>query len=454
MTKIWKPHEYQRQLLGHMLDVPRSAAFSGMGTGKTVCTLSAIDALQMTGEGPALVLAPLRVARTTWPAEARKWKHTQHMDVVPIIGSEKERLAALKRSAAVYTMNYENIPWLVEHYKNKWPFKIVVPDESTRLKSFRTRQGGERARALAKVAHNLTRRWMNLTGTPSPNGLKDLWGQTWFLDRGLRLGSSFSAFEQRWFRTGFDGYTLEPFPHAQAEIEERLRDICMTVTNGLQVDEPIFNEILVELPEKARKVYQDMAKTFFTMLRADTKIEAFNAAARSTKLLQIANGAVYDEEGQWHSVHDQKIKALESVIEEAAGAPVLVAYHFKHDLIRLRDAFPKARVLDQDPRTIDDWNAGKIQVLFAHPASAGHGLNLQDGGNILVFFSLNWNLEEHDQIIERIGPTRQKQAGYDRPVFIHYLLAADTLDLQVLLRLRYKRSVQDALLEALNAHRL
>ena len=448
--KLWTPHIYQREILRHELEVPRGGVFAGMGTGKTVSTLTAIDALQLTGEGPALVLAPLRVARSTWPDEAAKWKHTSHMDIVPVIGTVAQREAALRKTAAVYTTNYEQIPWLVDHFQERWPFKIVVSDESTRLKGFRLRQGGQRTRALAKVAHKLTRRWINLTGTPAPNGLPDLWGQTWFLDRGVRLGSSYTAFTDRWFAKGFDGYELRPHAHASEEIQEKLRDICVTV-KGLPVDAPIVNIIPVELPPRAREAYRDMAKTFFSMLSAVVGIEAATAAAKSTKLLQITNGAVYDEQKNWHEIHDAKIQALESIMEEAAGAPVMVAYHWRHDLVRLRKAFPYARELDNDPQTIRDWNAGKIRMLIAHPQSAGHGLNLQDGGNILAFFGVDWNLEYHDQIIERIGPMRQKQAGHDRPVFLHYILAADTLDYQVLDRLIHKRSVQDVLMEALRA---
>ena len=224
----------------------------------------------------------------------------------------------------------------------------------------------------------------------------------------------------------------------------------MTV-KGLPVDAPIVNIIPVELPPRAREAYRDMAKTFFSMLSAVVGVEAATAAAKSTKLLQMTNGAVYDEQKNWHEIHDAKIQALESIMEEAAGAPVMVAYHWRHDLVRLRKAFPYARELDNDPQTIRDWNAGKIRMLIAHPQSAGHGLNLQDGGNILAFFGVDWNLEYHDQIIERIGPMRQKQAGHDRPVFLHYILAADTLDYQVLDRLIHKRSVQDVLMEALRA---
>jgi SNF2 family DNA or RNA helicase len=394
------------------------------------------------------VLAPLRVAKTTWPDEVVKWKHTEHLRVVPIVGNVKQRLTALAKPAEVYTTNYEQLPWLVEHYGDRWPFKTVVADEQTRLKSYRTRQGSKRARALAQVAFTKVTRFIGLTGTPSPNGLLDLWGQTWFVDRGERLGKSFSAFEARWFYKGWDGFSVKPHDHAQKEIEGRLRDVCLTVT-GLPVDEPITNEIYVDLPSDARATYDEMEREMFMEIE-EFGVEALNAAAQTMKLLQLANGAAYiDDKQDWREVHDEKIEALRSVVEEAAGAPVLVAYHFKSDLARLRAAFPKARVLDADPATIREWNEGRIPLLFAHPASAGHGLNLARGGNILAFFSLNWSLENYMQIIERIGPMRQKQEGLDRPVFVHHILARNTVDDMILERLKSKRTVQEILLEAM-----
>lgn len=319
----------------------------------------------------------------------------------------------------------------------------------SKLKSFRLRQGSKRARALASVAFSKVTRFIGLTGTPSPNGLIDLWGQTWFLDKGERLGTTFSKFEQRWFRKGYDGFSLKPMPHAEREIHDKLRDICLTV-EGLQVDEPIFNNIMVDLPPAARTQYNLMEREMFAEIEG-VGIEAFNAAARTSKLLQFSAGAVITDSdtGEWSPVHDVKLDALESVIEEAAGAPVLVAYHFRSDLARLKKRFPKAVALDSDPKTIDRWNAGKIPILLAHPASAGHGINLARGGNILVFFTVDWSLETYMQVIERLGPMRQKQAGLNRPVFVHHILSRKTVDEMVLERLRSKRSVQDVLLEAL-----
>lgn len=448
MSRVFTPHDYQRDVISFMQDVPRGACWCPMGGGKSVITLTALQNLSYVEDVyPVLVLAPLRVAKSTWPDEVKKWTHTEHLKVSVITGTPKQREAATKVKADIYATNYENLEWLVNFYGDTWPFKVIVADELSKTKGYRTRQGSKRAKALAKVAYK-SKRFIGLTGTPASNGVKDLWGQTWFLDRGERLGKTFSAFEARWFTKGWDGFSLQPMPHAQADIEGRLKDICLTVT-GLPVDEPIFNEVFVNLPPSAREVYRDLEKEMFAELDG-FEIEAVHAAARTSKCLQAASGAIYvDDTGQWRELHDQKIDALRSVIEEAAGMPVLVAYHFKSDLERLKTAFKQGRVFDKDPKTLSDWNAGKIPVMFISPMSAGHGLNLQDGGNILAFFSLDWNLETYMQVIERIGPMRQKQSGYDRPVFVHHIIARDTVDEMVLERLRSKRSVQDVLLEAM-----
>jgi len=443
-------------IIDHILDTPRCAIWAGMGTGKTVATLTALDTLQMVEDGLVLVVAPLRVANDTWPNEVLKWNHLRGMNVSVITGTERERIAAIKAPAQVYVTNYEQLVWLVAHWGDKWPYRTVVLDESTKVKNFRLRQGTKRAQALGSIAHTRIKRLIELTGTPASNGLKDLWGQAWFLDAGTRLGRTYTAFSQRWFQQGYDGFSLTPTASAQTDIQDRLRDVCLTIEakDWFDLHEPIVNDIMVDLPPKARKHYQDMEKEMYTELEG-IEVEAFNAAAKTIKCLQLAAGAAYtdDTRKNWTETHKAKLEALESVIEEAAGMPVLVAYNFKSDLERLLKAFPQGRHLDKNPGTIKDWNAGKIPVLFAHPASAGHGLNLQDGGNILVFFSPNWNLEEHLQIIERIGPTRQLQAGYDRPVFIHRIIARDTVDELVLERLTTKRRVQDILLDAMKKRR-
>lgn len=452
-AKGFTPRIYQQHMHEHFMSIARPAAWADMGMGKTVATLNTLQSLVICGEQkPTLVLAPLRVAQNTWPDEIEKWDHLTHLEASAIIGDEKQRLAALNnKTANVFTTNYENLPWLVEKCGKKWPFGTIVADEATKLKSFRLKGGGTRSTALAKVAHKYAERFIELTGTPAPNGLIDIWPQMWFLDRGERLGSTMTAFKERWFHPDPSGFGVVPHAHASAEIQAKLKDICLTVKAADYLDLPplVKNVIKVQIPSRARALYEDMEKTFFTQLE-EFGVEAESSAIRSMKLLQLANGAMYvDDKQTWRETHDEKIRALGELIESANGAPVLVAYHFKSDLQRLQLFFPKGRALDTDPNTIRDWNAGRIPILFAHPASAGHGLNLQQGGNIIVFFALNWNLEEHLQIIERIGPTRQFQAGLNRPCFVFYLVAEDTIDERVMERIETKASVQDILTNAM-----
>lgn len=442
----------------HLLDRDRCALWAGMGMGKTSTALAMADVLHnLHGVNePTLVLAPLRVARSTWPDEARKWRRFSTMDVVPIVGDERERTAALKRDAPIYTTNYEQLPWLVEHLGNRWPFRQVVADESTRLKSFRLKQGGQRARALGRIAHTRVKRFVQLTGTPAPNGLADLWGQLWFIDAGQRLGRTHTGFMQRWFRQGHDGFSMLPLPHAQHEIQDLLRDVCLTLDpkDWFDLREPIVNTLRVEMPKKARAAYDEMEREMFTQLEGHD-IEAFGAAARTMKCLQLANGAAYvdDKADTFVELHDAKLQALESVLEEANGAPVLVAYHFKSDRARILRAFPHAI----DVATKDGLKAaqaGKGRLWLGHPASMGHGVDgLQEHCNQAVFFGHWWDLEQRLQFIERIGPVRQAQAGKDRPVFIHNIVATDTVDELVLARHESKREVQDLLKDAMKARK-
>jgi SNF2 family DNA or RNA helicase len=445
----YTPRPYQRIATEFIVENQRCNLWLPMGMGKTASVLSALDMLWLAGSKlhPALVIAPKRVAQTTWPDEVSKWDDFRNLKVSPILGTPAQRKAALQRKADLYTINYENIPWLVEQCGKDWPFQIVIADESTRLKSFRLRHGGQRAAALGKVA-KMTGRWINLTGTPAPNGLKDLWGQNWFVDSGHRLGRSYTAFISRWFDENPYTYEVSPKLAADEEILERLADVTVSlrVEDWLDLGELIHTEVPVELPPKARKLYDEMERELFIEL-GDEGIEAATAAARAGKCLQLASGAVYDEDKNWHDVHDAKIEALRDIVAEAAGAPVLVSYWFKFDRAKILKAIPSARVLESE-KDIRDWNAGKIPVMLAHPASAGHGLNLQDGGNIIVYYSQTWDLELRQQILERIGPTRQKQAGHDRPVFVYDLVARSTMDEEALARVAGKMTVQEALMLA------
>jgi SNF2 family DNA or RNA helicase len=442
-------HPYQRQAVEHIIDAPRDHLFADMGTGKTAATLTAFDALRLAGEARRmLVVAPLRVAQTVWPREPGKWTHLQHLTVQPILGTPKQRERALTTGADIYTINVENWIWLVDRLGKDWPFDLVVADESTRFK----KPSGKRFRA-AKRIHKLPSRWVNLTGTPSPNGLLDLWAPTYLLDHGQRLGKKFNAFKEWAFESDFMGYNWVPRPWAEDEIHARINDITLSIraADHLDIREPVHHTVEVELPDKARAQYEAMEREMFLQLEAiGEDVDAMSAAALTMKLRQIASGAVYyDEDGRYEELHDAKLQALQSVVEEAGGSPILVAYIFQSTRDRLLRTFPQARVLDTDPATEDDWNAGRIPLLLAHPASCGHGLNLQDGGHHLAVVDQDWDLELYQQIIERIGPARQLQAGYDRPVYIHNLVARGTVDELVLARRETKRSTQDLLIEAM-----
>lgn len=464
IRRVYQPRAFFSLAMDHLASHPRVALFAGMGMGKSSLTLTYLDRLHnVWGESrPTLVLAPLRVARDGWPDEARKWDHLSGLNVVPVIGTREEREAALRRDAPVYTTNYDNLVWLRDHFAGKaWPFKTCVADESTKLKGFRLRQGGVRAQAIAEMAHTQFENWINLTGAPAPNGLKDLWGQTWFLDEGKRLGRTFDAFEGRWFgyRRIRDAINKREhiqtviFPHSQDEIQARLQDICLTLDpkDWFDLKDPIVTKRPVKLSANARKHYRNMEKELFTELRAGVNVEAFNTASRDNKCRQIANGAMYFEPvpGQakdWIEVDYAKIEELESIVEEAAGMPVLVSYVFKSDLSRLLKHFPKG--VDLSTREgMAAFKSGQAPLGFGHPQSIGHGVDgLQDVTNIIAFFGTDWDMDTHDQIIERIGPMRQLQSGHNRGVFVYYILAEDTLDEAVLERHETKRDVQTTLL--------
>lgn len=460
--KVFTPRPYTGLAMDFLISTPRAGLYARMGMGKTTICATVLDAYyNVAGQTePTIVLAPKRVAQNTWPSELAKWEHLRDLEIAVAVGTEAERRTAVKRDVPILAVNYDVLPWLINHVGAKrWRWRRIVADESTRLKSYRTKQGGVQAQALSQIAWlPQVKEWWNLSGTPSPNGLKDLWGQAWFLDQGLRLGRSYSAFEDRWFgykriRDALSNKVeIKPviMPFAQDQIQEALKDISLTLDpkDWFDIKDPIVSVVEVDLPRQARQHYNDMERDMFTQL-ADVDIEAFGAAAKTMKCLQCANGAMYtDKEAtKWAEVHDGKLQALESIIAESGGASILVAYHFKSDLARLQRAFPKGRVLDESKKTEDDWNAGLIPLMFLHPASAGHGLNLQEGGNTLVFFGHWWDLEKHDQVIERIGPMRQLQSGLDRPVFIYYIVAKDTVDEVVIARHSTKRAVQDLFLD-------
>ena len=448
-----------------------------MGSGKTGIVLTALDALNLAGEDvwPALAIGPLRVARKVWREEVKKWDHLKGISVMQVLGDADTRSLICDNidrpgflSHQVYCINFELLPWLVDYLGTRWPFKTIIVDESRKLKAYRTKQGGIIAGKLAEVAWlPQVERLIELTGTPSPLGLQDLYGQLWFIDQGKRLGRTYSAFEQRWF--GFkrvqDALSHRPDvvsviqKGADEEIHELVKDVCMSINlrDYFDLREPIRRTIGVELPIPARKLYNEMERNLFIKIEQH-EIEAFSAGAKTMKLLQLANGAAYLDEDvpndddprarAWKPVHQAKIEALESIIEEVGGMPILVAYQFKSDLARLLKAFPEGRHLHSE-KDEDDFKAGLIPILFTHPKSAGHGIDgFQNVTNIIVFFSTNWDLELRQQMIERIGPTRQMQSGFDRPTFVYDILAEDTIDEVVLARHASKRAVQDLLIEA------
>ena len=465
--KSFRPRPIQQPMIDFLCNNKRGSLYASMGTGKTSACLYAIDVLQLLGEihhnDPTLVIGPARVAEDTWPEEVAKWSQFRDMKIVPLCGTPAQRLDRLKSRADIFTISYELAPWLVETYLERWPYRQVIADESDRLKGFREKKGGtntdnkkagssgKRAFQLARVAHTLVDRWVNLTGTPSPNGLKDLWGQNWYVDRGARLGRTHGAFMQRWFKPKWSGHGVEPMPHAEKEIHELLRDVCLTIDpkDYFDLKDPIVKPIYVTLPLSAKKIYRELERELFAQLQDGQEIEVFNAAALTNKCLQVANGAAYTEYPNWSAVHDAKLEALKSIQHESGGMPLLVAYQFKSDVERILKAFPGAVEL----RTKDGmarFRAGDAPIGLAHPKSMGHGIDgLQHVTNILVRYGHDWNLGERMQMLERIGPMRQLQAGFERAVFVYDIVAKDTIDEDVIESHVAKRSVQDALLNAM-----
>lgn len=485
---IYKPRLCQALATRHQLAHDKSAVWMDMGLGKTISTLTAIQIRRaMDGDHKTLVLGPKRVARDVWPYEVKKWDHLTDLAVTAIDGDAAARRRLLHSPAPVHTVSYDNLPWLLEELGGSWPYAAVVADEASKLKGHDTvRFNGVPVRkqvfqtetelhaAQAKSKHDCyvpktrdgrlelvtkarrglrdiarqTRYWTNLTGTPAPNGLADLWAPTYLLDAGARLGNNITSFRERWFRQSYNGFGYDPLPHAQTEIGQKLADICLTLRAADYLDLPplIENLIHVPLPDAALELQAQMKADLVIELRAGT-VTAANAADKTNKLLQLSAGAVYlNREKDWEEIHTAKLEALDSVLEEAAGEPIIVTYQFQTDLTRIKARFPQARQL-KTKHDEDDWNAGKIPMLLLHPASGGHGLNLQFGGRILVDFSIGWNLENDQQVIERIGPTRQYQVGLNRPTIRHRLMAEGGIDHYVLLVLQGKASVQDALKE-------
>lgn len=418
--------------------------FLEMGLGKTVITLSALNTLMRdTFEvEKCLVIAPLRVAQTVWQEEAEKWDHLRGLRFSKVLGNASERREALERPADIYVINRENVPWLVEEVKRDWPFDMVVIDE---LSSFKSR-AAQRFKALRKVRPYI-RRIVGLTGTPAPNGLLDLWPQIYLLDSGRRLGKTMTTYRDAFFtpgkRNGQIIFEWKPKPHAEEEIYHRLSDlvVSMKAQDHLRMPERVDNVIRVKIP---RTEYDTMERDLVLPLK-DQTITATSAAVVVNKLLQLAGGAVYDEKGQTHEIHRAKLDALREALEAANGHSVLCYYAYKHERDRIMAEIPEAREM-KSPQDVADWNAGKIPLLLAHPDSAGHGLNLQAGGHILIWFGLTWSLEKYQQANARLHRQGQRDS-----VIVHHIVAENTMDERVLDVLRRKDQRQDALMEAVKA---
>lgn len=449
----FQPHAYQQHCIDKILEIPKLGLFLDMGLGKTVTTLTAIRELKYSRFAVCkiLVIAPKKVAEGTWTKEKEKWNHTKILRVSQVLGSQPRRVRALNTPADLYIINRENVVWLVDYYRNNWPFDMVVVDESSSFKNHRA----NRFKALASVSGRI-RRLVELTGTPSPNGLDDLWAQVFLLDGGQRLGKRYSQFRERYFDPGKRGrgviYSYDPKPGSEQGILEKISDICisMKAEDYLHLPDMTYNQISVILDAKAEKAYRELErKMILSLPDEDEDISVTSAAALSNKLLQLANGALYDEDHKVHEVHDCKLEAFLELVEASQGKPALVFYHFQHDRDRILKILAKTglRVRElKTPQDEADWNARQIDLLLAHPASAAYGLNLQQGGNHVVWFGLTWNYEWYSQANKRLH-----RQGQEEKVIVHHLVCSGTRDEEVMAALEKKEGAQEWVMQSLKA---
>ena len=439
----YNPHDYQIYATNFVLEHPVAAVLLEMGLGKSVITLTAIFELLYNRfeVGKVLVIAPLRVARDTWPAEIEKWDHLKGLTYSVVIGTESERKEALRKSAGIYLINRENVDWLINKSGFPFDFDMVVIDELSSFKS----ASAKRFKSLLKVRPKV-KRIVGLTGTPSSNGLMDLWAEYRILDMGERLGRCITHYRMNFFvpdkRNQQMIFSYKPRPGAEDAIYRLISDITISMKSAdfLKMPECIMNEVEVKLSEKEWSIYDELRQEMVVSLE-DEEIDAANAAALSGKLLQMANGAIYNEEKEVFHIHDRKLDALEDLIEGANGKPVLVAYWYNHDLERIKERF-KVREI-KTSKDIRDWNNGEIPIAVIHPASAGHGLNLQSGGSTLIWFGLTWSLELYQQTNARLWRQGQKST-----VVIHHIISRDTIDEDVMKALRLKEKTQTDLIDA------
>lgn len=442
----YKAHEYQEYATKFIEENEESAVFLECGLGKSVITLTAIKNLMARGEvSRVLVVAPLRVGKTTWPEEIGKWDHLAGLTYAVAIGSVAERLSAVKAKADITIINRENVEWLIEKSGVAFDYDMLVIDELSSFKSFKAK----RFKALLKVRPQITR-VVGLTGTPSSNGLMDLWAEFRLLDLGERLGRYITRYRLAYFtpdkRNAQVVFSYKPLPGAEERIYDKIDDITisMRASDYLKLPSLVMNTVVVEMGEKEKDIYDNLCDDMVVSL-GESEIDAVNAASLSNKLLQMANGAVYGEEQSVHHIHDEKLNALEDLIESANGKPVLVAYWFKHDLARIKAKFPFVREIKTD-EDIRAWNRGEIEVGVIHPASAGHGLNLQTGGSTLIWFGLTWSLELYQQTNARLYRQGQKNT-----VVIHHIVTKGTIDERVLKALEKKEKTQNSLIDAVKA---
>lgn len=448
----YSPHDYQIYAVDYIETHPIATVFLDMGLGKTSITLTAINNLLFDSfeVHRILVIAPLRVARDTWTAEVDKWDHLQNLICSVAVGNEAERKAAFMRPADIYIINRENVQWLVEESGIPFTFDMIVIDELSSFKNHNTK----RFKAMLKVRPKVNR-IVGLTGTPASNGLMDLWAEFRILDMGQRLGRFITKYRTDYFqpdkRNGQIIYSYKPLPYAEDAIYKQISDITisMKATDHLKMPELVSSEYTVRLSDEEKQKYTDLRQELVLSL-GDAEITAANAASLSGKLSQMANGAIYDDSGEVIQIHDRKLDALEDIIEAANGKPILVAYWFKHDLTRISERLKKLHIpfsrLD-DSDSIRRWNNGEIPVALIHPASAGHGLNLQSGGSTLVWFGLTWSLELYQQTVARLW----RQGQTSETVVVQHIITKGTIDERIMKALSQKEHTHTALIDAVKA---
>ena len=443
-----KLRDYQKYAVNFILNHKQACLFLDMGLGKTLSTLIAINDLKLLEDlGKVLIIAPLSVAKNTWPAEIKKWDQTKNLNYALILGSQDQRSKALATSKDLYIINRENIPWLVNYYKKRWPFKTVIIDE---LSSFKN-PAAKRFKALRLVRGRITR-IIGLTGTPAPNSLLDLWSEIYLLDQGERLGRTITSYRDTYFNTGQkSGYVVYNWilkPDCETKIYKKIDDIAISMKSHdyLKLPQRVNNTIKVKMTPTELGLYKKLEKEYVINIAKRGEVTASNAAVLSNKLLQLANGAIYDDDLKTIKIHDHKLNALEEITEEAQGQPILVFYQYEQDCSRILEKFPNAKKLDLNGDDIKNWNAGKIPLLLVQPQSAGHGLNLQYGGHIIVWFGLTWSLEYYQQANARLD-----RQGQTNSVIVHHLVTENTIDERVMNVLSGKAEKQNELLTAVKA---